>query len=208
MPEPKMPAEEVNPGGGPSKSIPVAGQKPTTMIPSSVPLEWDVNHPLSWDTEDEICSWNNEHPEGGRPSQALREPGDKDEGKIMIEKGIPMSWDTGGEICSWNRERQEAGAPPREGTTNLEPMGKNGVKAEMIKSGVPLSWDLNKPVSWMEEIPEGERPTRALREPGEEAPVMIQPRSIPLGWDPMHPLSWDPSPREAQALKDQKGVSG
>ena len=199
-----MPAEEVS-GGPPSKSL---GDNPTTMIESSVPLDWDVNNPLSWDTSNDICSWNKDHPAGGAPSQALREPGDKDQGKTMIEKGIPLSWDTGGEILSWNRERAEQGAAPREGTKNLEPRGNNGVAADMIKSSIPLAWDTNKPVSWIDDHPEGERETRALREPGEEAPVMIGPRSVPLGWDPMHPLSWDPAPKAAQKRKELTGISG
>ena len=177
-------------GGPPAKSL--RGDR--TMIKSSVPLSWDVNQPLSWDTNDEVCSWNNEAAEAERlgqvppsgPTYALQDPRDKGPPMKMIEKPIPLSWDTGDELCEWNRKQKDIG--PREGTQSLDPEGDLGYKKDMIKTSIPLSWDTNKPVSWMEDQPEGQEPTTALREAGEEAPIMIKPRSLPLGWDVNHPL--------------------
>ena len=182
----------------PVKALREPGEEAPTMLQSSVPLNWDVEHPLSWDPEGEICSWNKARPEKGPTTYSLEDPTDPDKPKgKMIENSIPFSWDASKEICSWNQE-ENTNDNSKKTTKSLDPEGELGYKKDMIKHGIPLSWDVDKPLSWLDQAPK--EATRALRDEGEEAPVMVQPGSIPFSWDPNHPLRYSPTARSSGNL--------
>ncbi|KAI9672144.1 MAG: hypothetical protein M1831_001957 [Alyxoria varia] len=159
----------------------------------SIPFTWDPDHPLSWDTDDEICSWNHDAegrklPEGSNhqpTTYALRDgPNDPaGEQRKMIEKSIPLQWDPADEICSWNKNR----APEERPSTYALRDDPNAEQRVMIEKSIPLSWNpADEVCTWNRNRPnaEGRPDTKGLRDPGDsgEQRTMIK-KSIPLSWD-------------------------